>query len=220
LPMNVGPVIQHHLWWATFTEGSRRVATLKRLFEVGVRWQHSTPEEIGAVRRSLLKTSNGTFVELVKLLAMDDYCSTQVLKELARTPSMRERMQKVGFIPSSDERHRFNQFRPTGSRDVLKRFGVQVSEPKGPKVTAPTRPRSVRLARRTPSGETIQLNRDELFERVWSRPVATVAKDIGISGPGLKKVCRRLGVPVPPRGYWAKLRAGKHVRRPTLPATV
>ena len=58
---------------------------------------------------------------------------------------------------------------------------------------------------------------EELFDRVWSKPVAAVAAECGLSGPGLKKVCRRLSVPVPPRGYWAKLRAGKSVRRPALP---
>ena len=34
----------------------------------------------------------------------------------------------------------------------------------------------------------------------------------------LSKACLRLQVPVPPRGYWAKLEAGKKVPRPKLPA--
>ncbi len=53
-----------------------------------------------------------------------------------------------------------------------------------------------------------------LFERVWSQPVASLAAEWGLSGPGLKKVCRRLQIPVPPRGYWAKLKAGHREARP------
>lgn len=86
LPTNVGAVIQHHLWWATWTDGWRWVDTLRRLFEVGVRWQQSGPQEIADLRRSLLKASDSTFVDLMKVLATEDYCSSEILKELARTP--------------------------------------------------------------------------------------------------------------------------------------
>lgn len=34
----------------------------------------------------------------------------------------------------------------------------------------------------------------------------------------LAKTCRIHGIPIPPRGYWAKLQAGKKVSRPPLPA--
>ncbi|MGB6543636.1 MAG: hypothetical protein WBF03_22525 [Xanthobacteraceae bacterium] len=39
----------------------------------------------------------------------------------------------------------------------------------------------------------------------------------GISGNGLKKIRGRLNVPCPPRGYWAKLSAGKSVTQTPLP---
>ena len=217
LPSNAGAVIQHHLWWVSFGEGWRRVDTLKRLFEVGVRWEHGTPEEISNLRRSLLKTSDQTFVDLMKLFATADYCSSDVLRELARTPSMLARMKKVGFIQSTDERHRYEQVRPTRSREVLERFGVRLPEPKRPKVVSPPVPRSITIGGRAKESK-IRLNREELFERVWSKPVDTLAKEWGLSGPGLKKICRRLAIPVPPRGYWAKLKAGKTVRQPKLPA--
>jgi len=202
LPTNVGAVIQHHVSWASFTEGWRWVDTLRRIFEVGVRWERSTSEEIGTLRRSLLKTGDRTFVDLMKLLAAKDCCSSDILKQLARTPSMRERMKKIGFIVSTDEeRDRFNQLRPTGSREVLRRFGVESPKPKRPKApSALAVARTVRVGRRPTTGEEIRLDREELFEHVWSRPVAMLAKEWGLSGPGLKKVCRRLAVPVPPRG--------------------
>jgi len=62
------------------------------------------------------------------------------------------------------------------------------------------------------------MDRAELFERVWSLPVAKLAEEWGITGTGLKKVCRRVQIPVPPRGYWAKMKAGHRIKRPGLPA--
>ncbi len=60
-------------------------------------------------------------------------------------------------------------------------------------------------------------DRAALYEQVWSQPVQHVATSYGISGVGLGKVCRTLRVPVPPRGYWARLRNGYRVRRSPLP---
>ena len=53
------------------------------------------------------------------------------------------------------------------------------------------------------------IKRDELYRLVWARPMIHVAAEFGISGNGLSKICRKLDVPYPPRGYWAKLNAGK-----------
>lgn len=59
--------------------------------------------------------------------------------------------------------------------------------------------------------------REILYEEVWQAPVMVVAKRYGISDVMLKKICKRLNVPTPPLGYWAKLYAGKAVERPLLP---
>jgi len=150
----------------------------------------------------------------MKLLATADYCSPEILKELARTPSMRVRMKKVGFMPPShDEKRRFDQVRPTRSREVLKKFAVEI--PKPPPLPLP---QSVWVGHWQPNGREIKIGRAELFERVWSLPMSKLAEGWGISGNGLKKVCRRVQIPVPPRGYWAKLKAGHRVKRPSLPA--
>lgn len=61
------------------------------------------------------------------------------------------------------------------------------------------------------------LSRDELYERVWTDPVRTVAESFGISDVGLKKICAKAEIPVPERGYWTKLRNGKPVVRVKLP---
>jgi hypothetical protein len=66
--------------------------------------------------------------------------------------------------------------------------------------------------------KTTTLTRQQLYDRVWSKPVDQVAKEFGISNVGLGKACRRHGIPVPPRGYWAKKVAGHRVRQVPLPA--
>jgi len=64
---------------------------------------------------------------------------------------------------------------------------------------------------------TGRYDRAVLYEQVWSLPVHDVAKSYGISGVRLGKVCRKLHVPVPPRGYWAQVRNGRTARKPPLP---
>jgi hypothetical protein len=59
--------------------------------------------------------------------------------------------------------------------------------------------------------------RQQLYELVWSGPMTTLAKRLTISGVGLAKACRRGDIPVPPRGYWARLAAGQRVARTPLP---
>ena len=55
-----------------------------------------------------------------------------------------------------------------------------------------------------------------LYEHVRSQPVQEVARSYGISGVRLGKLCRTLQVPVPPRGYWARVQNGYSARRPSL----
>jgi len=62
----------------------------------------------------------------------------------------------------------------------------------------------------------VVLERTKLYEEVWAEPVRTVAKRYGISDTTLRKHCKDLNVPLPPRGYWVKIAAGKHPRRAAL----
>src|SRR5687768_14373486 len=74
-----------------------------------------------------------------------------------------------------------------------------------------------------PSSESVAFamahtfSRQELFDLVWSEPTRTIAKRLGISDVGLAKACRRADLLLPPRGYWAKLAAGKTVKKPQMP---
>jgi hypothetical protein len=59
-------------------------------------------------------------------------------------------------------------------------------------------------------------SRKQLYDLVWSQPMTKVAVQFGLSDRGLAKLCERHGIPVPPRGYWAKHAAGRSVKRPPL----
>ena len=59
--------------------------------------------------------------------------------------------------------------------------------------------------------------RPELYDLAWSEPISKLAPRYGISGVAFAKMCRRHMIPLPPRGYWAKLTAGKKVSMVPLP---
>jgi len=64
--------------------------------------------------------------------------------------------------------------------------------------------------------KVVTYTRNELFAKVWSTPMLQLAKEIGVSDVAIGKACRRAGIPLPGRGYWAK--DAKVRRSPELPA--
>ena len=66
--------------------------------------------------------------------------------------------------------------------------------------------------------EKTTLSREELYKKLWRTPTTKLAKSFGISDVALAKICHKHEIPKPPLGYWAKLRFGKPVARPPLPA--
>lgn len=62
------------------------------------------------------------------------------------------------------------------------------------------------------------VDREKLFEQVWSVPMLHLAPTYGLSGPALRQLCVELRVPVPIRGHWARLAAGHVIPRPSLPS--
>ncbi|WP_156466988.1 MULTISPECIES: TetR/AcrR family transcriptional regulator [unclassified Phenylobacterium] len=67
----------------------------------------------------------------------------------------------------------------------------------------------------TPVART--LTREELYDRVWTRPMSACAADFGIGAYALTKFCERAAIPYPGRGYWSKVYAGRADPRPPLP---
>jgi len=62
------------------------------------------------------------------------------------------------------------------------------------------------------------ISRDDLYAQAWAEPMSRLANRYKISGTGLAKICRRLDIPYPPRGHWARKAAGKKVSQTPLPA--
>lgn len=62
-----------------------------------------------------------------------------------------------------------------------------------------------------------RFSRTEFFDLMWSKPIKDIAPEFGISDVALAKFCRSKGIPLPGRGYWAKLKAGKKVPVVHLP---
>jgi hypothetical protein len=54
----------------------------------------------------------------------------------------------------------------------------------------------------------LTLTRQSLYDLVWAKPMSELAKDFGITDVGLAKRCRSVDVPIPYRGYWARVAAG------------
>lgn len=63
-----------------------------------------------------------------------------------------------------------------------------------------------------------ETSRQELYDLVWSTPATALCQDFGVSDVAIAKRCRKLNVPRPSRGYWAKPKA-RRPRRPPLPPT-
>ncbi len=55
----------------------------------------------------------------------------------------------------------------------------------------------------------MEMTRVELYDLVWDRPITHLAKEFGLSDVGLRKICIKYGIPLPARGYWARLQHGK-----------
>ena len=67
----------------------------------------------------------------------------------------------------------------------------------------------------SPNEETWK--REELYAEVWEQPLVKVAPKYGISAVALGKVCHKLQIPLPGRGYWTKKEFGKPVEHLPLP---
>jgi len=130
LPRNLGSIIQRQISLSSVASRySGWLYTLRRLFELGARWEHSTRDEIADVRRYLLRLSDDSFAEAIRLLARGDYCSPTILQDLGRTQGMRARMRRVGFLPSlRDGREGFTRWNPTGSSEVRAKFGILIQK--------------------------------------------------------------------------------------------
>jgi len=62
-----------------------------------------------------------------------------------------------------------------------------------------------------------QIKRETLYEEIWAEPMTVVALRYNMSDVGLAKNCKKMNIPKPGLGYWAKVQAGKKVTQIPLP---
>jgi len=74
-----------------------------------------------------------------------------------------------------------------------------------------------RSDRATPARRLTKDDRWRVYDAVWSKPIAKVARRFGMSAIDVLRACKELEIPTPPRGYWARKKAGEPMpRRPRL----
>ena len=76
---------------------------------------------------------------------------------------------------------------------------------------------SIHLVAEKMNNQSIVLTREQLYEKVWTRPVWSLAKEWGISDVGLAKICKKHNIPRPGPGYWARKEHGYNPRQTPLP---
>ena len=54
-----------------------------------------------------------------------------------------------------------------------------------------------------------RIERKQLYELVWSKPMTEVAKEYSVSDKAIAKICDKLNVPVPGVGHWRKIEVGE-----------
>ena len=59
--------------------------------------------------------------------------------------------------------------------------------------------------------DTITSTRKELYDLVWKEPLSRLAKKFKISDNGLRKICKRMNIPLPPNGHYQKVQYGYKV---------
>jgi len=65
--------------------------------------------------------------------------------------------------------------------------------------------------------DNARISRERLYQEVWAEPMTTVAQRYNVSSSFLARICTRLNVPRPPRGYWAMFAVGRKMKQPPLP---
>jgi len=170
--------------------------TIEILFEKGARWRPKDKNAVTEVRRGLLECEPCVTTEIVERLIKSEACAAEVIIDLLRTPAMRRhlepearRFRPLGLDVRSDEQKREDERQQEATRIWNLRY----------------------LAAR--------YDRAEIYDKIWSQPIQHVAKEYKVSDVYLIKVCKKLDIPRPGVGYWAKKAAGKSLPgRPTLRA--
>jgi len=155
----------------------------------------------------------GEFVDFVRcenprnLFALEAIAVTSTLEEAARTHENAR----------ADFRRAYRRLRKLGRTFLIQKARPQFQR----RALAEQRDRETNSCAvenlRHVELRSIVWNRMELYNEVWSEPLVILSRKYGISDVRLGKVCRKLKIPRPGRGYWAKKKAGSALEQMPLP---
>jgi ankyrin repeat protein len=173
---------------------AERVKTVELLLEQGALWRPDDNHQLKEVRRGLFEFQPDVTLELIKQLIKHEACTQDTLKNLLGTPAIKKHLTPVswnfarlGFDVRTKELIEEEKRREEAHRQWILRD----------------------LMRR--------YDRQKIYDEIWSEPMQHVAKRYGMSDVGFAKICKKLQIPRPGLGYWAKKAAGKPVpKQPAL----
>lgn len=173
---------------------SESLRKIRILAEHGAIWNPEDAYEMNSLRRTLLECEPGVSVALFKIFVPNAVCSQETWNSLFSSARFRQHLEKESWWLT---------------RLKLRDFAV------GPPGKSKGRPASSpRISRQL----LARYDREQLYRQVWEQPMQKLAKEYGVSDVALSKTCRKLLVPVPGRGFWAKKDAGVSLpKRPRLP---
>ncbi len=207
-PMDWHPIAERYLdraiFWVEVDAGGRWGITwdLERIFQLGGRLRALSDSTKRRLRKHLRGLSREEAKRLLRLLKA--HMEPEAFLELAAHTMFVDDYEKWGL-----------------KRKLVEQLAAGMGGSSG----ASTRARKVMKAEgnRPPTIQVpwnkdghVRVSREELYEMVWSLPMVTASKHHGLSDNGLRKVCKKLAVPTPPRGHWAKRERSR--RRDHLPA--
>lgn len=174
---------------------SERLKTVQLLLEQRALWRPDDKYQLTEARRGLFECEPDVTLELVERMMKNGACDEGMIHNLLRTPAMKKHLAPVsrnfarlGFDVRTKEQIGEEEWREEAHRKWILRDLMS------------------------------RYNREKIYEEIWAEPILHVAKRYSMSDVGLGKVCKKLKIPRPGLGYWAKKAAGKPIpKRPPLP---
>jgi hypothetical protein len=174
---------------------SERLKTVQLLLEQGALWRPDDKHQLTDAQRGLFECEPDVTLELIGQMMKHRACDEGMIHNLLRTPAMRKHLAPVS-----------RNFARLG-------FDVRTKE----QIAEEERREQVHrkwIVRDLMS----RYDREKIYEEIWAEPIMHVAKRYSMSDVGLGKICKKLKIPRPGLGYWAKKAAGKSIpTRPPLP---
>jgi hypothetical protein len=174
---------------------AERLKTVQLLLEQGALWRPDDKQQLTDARRGLFECEPDVTLELIEQMIKHEACAQDSVNNLLGTPAIKKHLTPVtrnfarlGFDVRTKERIVEEKRQEEAHRQWILRDLMS------------------------------RYNRQNIYEEIWAEPILHVAKRYSMSDVGLGKICKKLKIPRPGLGYWAKKAAGKPLpARPALP---